>query len=186
MTKRKQTPKQTKRDPDSPEGITYIITPDKNVKPLSPEEQKECLKIAARAVLMPDEPDPALAKMTRRELEETIRLNEIHKQIIKEESAAEKRRLQNIAENITKDLAAETPPASRETATEGKPKAETPPKPVVLTETQKKILKYLDSVGTTLAQVSIAQKIDKSEKTMGKEIEGLKRMSLVSAPPGRK
>jgi hypothetical protein len=53
---------------------------------------------------------------------------------------------------------------------------------VVLTENQLKILKYLNEVHVIVAQVDIAQAIDKSEKTVRTELRGLKNLSYVSAP----
>jgi hypothetical protein len=70
MTKRKQTPKQTKRDPDSPEGITYIITPDRSVKLLSPEEEAEARKQADEYFRKQGVLGPELKPHEKLELEE--------------------------------------------------------------------------------------------------------------------
>lgn len=68
----------------------------------------------------------------------------------------------------------------------GKDKQAEPTKPVVPTETQRDILKYLDRVGVAVAQADIANKINKAENTTAKEIKELKKMSYVSAPSDKK
>jgi len=68
----------------------------------------------------------------------------------------------------------------------GEDKQGEPTKPVVPTEPQLKILKYLGCVGVTVAQADIvsAREIGKGKRTVAKALKGLKAMSYVSAPPG--
>jgi len=107
-------------------GETFSITPAKS-RQLNPEEEKECRRLVGLSFAAPciaELPKTALAKMTDEErvaFFESVELRTIgaicladaskDKELAaeREQLATKRNQLQNIAENITKDLAAETP-----------------------------------------------------------------------------
>ncbi len=109
--------------------MTYIVTPDKNIRHLSPEEVRECKRLAKLSLVVLSGGEKG---STKREKEanlilDTIRLAEEYKdqELAKEREqlGTQKKQLQSIAENITKDLT----PADKQETTKKIPPNQTRP-----------------------------------------------------------
>lgn len=172
MAKKKQTPNE---QTEAQTELDYIVTPIKNLKPLSPEEEKEARRLAALSInvhlitgsrpeydtTMTEEERLAISEREANLILNAARLGERYKDqelaTEKEQIATNRRQLQDAAENTIKDLAADN----------GGGKVETDkPRPLSIMEIAEQLMIQNPKI---TGPTELISKVNKALKRQGKE-----------------